>query len=197
MCRHKAPDITRACSQYLERLMYSTFKACNHVALCAAIVVSEVRCSTVPIETAVRQRCCREKEEDVYIVGTERLPARSRSRSMPKAAHAKSKFESSLAPGKAERTEISPTFNSAAHNFSLSNFRLSHDNDDRQRSKMSHRKFEAPRHGSLAFLPRKRASRHRGKVKRYASIPPPLMSKSERHCKYCQDADMAQQKTFH
>ena len=31
---------------------------------------------------------------------------------------------------------------------------------------MSHRKFEAPRHGSLAFLPRKRASRHRGKVKR-------------------------------
>ena len=29
---------------------------------------------------------------------------------------------------------------------------------------MSHRKFEAPRHGSLAFLPRKRASRHRGKV---------------------------------
>jgi len=34
---------------------------------------------------------------------------------------------------------------------------------------MSHRKFEAPRHGSLAFLPRKRAARHRGKVKRYAS----------------------------
>jgi hypothetical protein len=33
---------------------------------------------------------------------------------------------------------------------------------------MSHRKFEAPRHGSLAFLPRKRAARHRGKVKRYA-----------------------------
>lgn len=32
---------------------------------------------------------------------------------------------------------------------------------------MSHRKFEAPRHGSLAFLPRKRAARHRGKVKRY------------------------------
>lgn len=30
---------------------------------------------------------------------------------------------------------------------------------------MSHRKFEAPRHGSLAFLPRKRAARHRGKVK--------------------------------
>lgn len=37
---------------------------------------------------------------------------------------------------------------------------------------MSHRKFEAPRHGSLAFLPRKRAARHRGKVKRcvYACI---------------------------
>merc|ERR1711921_35076 len=30
---------------------------------------------------------------------------------------------------------------------------------------MSHRKFCAPRHGSLAFLPRKRSSRHRGKVK--------------------------------
>ena len=35
---------------------------------------------------------------------------------------------------------------------------------------MSHRKFEAPRHGSLAFLPRKRAARHRGKVKRYAFL---------------------------
>jgi len=32
---------------------------------------------------------------------------------------------------------------------------------------MSHRKFEAPRHGSLGFLPRKRAARHRGKVKAY------------------------------
>jgi len=32
---------------------------------------------------------------------------------------------------------------------------------------MSHRKFEAPRHGSLAFLPRKRAARHRGRVKSY------------------------------
>jgi large subunit ribosomal protein L3e len=30
---------------------------------------------------------------------------------------------------------------------------------------MSHRKFSAPRHGSLGFLPRKRSSRHRGKVK--------------------------------
>ncbi|GES89172.1 60S ribosomal protein L3 [Rhizophagus clarus] len=29
---------------------------------------------------------------------------------------------------------------------------------------MSHRKFEAPRHGSLGFLPRKRARRHRGKA---------------------------------
>ena len=29
----------------------------------------------------------------------------------------------------------------------------------------SHRKFCAPRHGSLAFLPRKRSCRHRGKVK--------------------------------
>ncbi|KAK9748574.1 hypothetical protein RND81_02G067800 [Saponaria officinalis] len=32
---------------------------------------------------------------------------------------------------------------------------------------MSHRKFEHPRHGSLGFLPRKRASRHRGKVKAF------------------------------
>lgn len=32
-----------------------------------------------------------------------------------------------------------------------------------QKANMSHRKFEHPRHGSLGFLPRKRASRHRGK----------------------------------
>jgi len=32
---------------------------------------------------------------------------------------------------------------------------------------MSHRKFERPRHGSLGFLPRKRARRHRGKIKAY------------------------------
>ncbi|KAG9132571.1 hypothetical protein Leryth_024843 [Lithospermum erythrorhizon] len=32
---------------------------------------------------------------------------------------------------------------------------------------MSHRKFEHPRHGSLGFLPRKRASRQRGKVKAF------------------------------
>lgn len=31
----------------------------------------------------------------------------------------------------------------------------------------SHRKFSAPRHGSLGFLPRKRSSRHRGKVKSF------------------------------
>ena len=37
---------------------------------------------------------------------------------------------------------------------------------------MSHRKFEAPRHGSLAFLPRKRASRHRGKVKSFPKDNP-------------------------
>ena len=37
----------------------------------------------------------------------------------------------------------------------------------RRRSQMSHRKFERPRHGSLGFLPRKRASRHRGKVKSF------------------------------
>src|SRR3989338_635796 len=32
---------------------------------------------------------------------------------------------------------------------------------------MSHRKFEAPRHGSLGFLPRKRCTRARGKVKSF------------------------------
>merc|ERR1712001_390488 len=30
---------------------------------------------------------------------------------------------------------------------------------------MSHRKFEAPRHGSKGFLPKKRSKRHRGRVK--------------------------------
>jgi len=43
---------------------------------------------------------------------------------------------------------------------------------------MSHRKFERPRHGSLGFLPRKRARRFRGKVKSFpkddASKPPHL-----------------------
>ncbi len=37
---------------------------------------------------------------------------------------------------------------------------------------MSHRKFEAPRHGSLAFLPKKRSSRHRGKVKSFPKDDP-------------------------
>jgi len=32
---------------------------------------------------------------------------------------------------------------------------------------MSHRKFRAPRHGSLGFAPRKRTARHRGKVKTF------------------------------
>merc|ERR1712230_261517 len=41
-----------------------------------------------------------------------------------------------------------------------------------QQFKMSHRKFEAPRHGSLAFLPRKRAARHRGKVKSFPKDDP-------------------------
>lgn len=39
---------------------------------------------------------------------------------------------------------------------------------------MSHRKFEAPRHGSLAFLPRKRANRALGKIK---AFPPDDESK--------------------
>jgi large subunit ribosomal protein L3e len=32
---------------------------------------------------------------------------------------------------------------------------------------MSHRKYESPRHGSLGFLPRKRAKRHRGRVRSF------------------------------
>merc|ERR1711931_215495 len=35
------------------------------------------------------------------------------------------------------------------------------------RFKMSHRKFEAPRHGSLGFLPRKRCKRQHGKIKSF------------------------------
>jgi large subunit ribosomal protein L3e len=37
---------------------------------------------------------------------------------------------------------------------------------------MSHRKFEAPRHGSLGFLPRKRSKKHRGKVKSFPKDDP-------------------------
>lgn len=37
---------------------------------------------------------------------------------------------------------------------------------------MSHRKFEAPRHGSLGFLPRKRSKRSRGKVKSFPRDDP-------------------------
>eukprot|EP00249_Psilotum_nudum_P015794 c25524_g1_i1 orf=360-1529(-) len=37
---------------------------------------------------------------------------------------------------------------------------------------MSHRKFEHPRHGSLGFLPRKRARRYRGKVKSFPKDDP-------------------------
>jgi large subunit ribosomal protein L3e len=37
---------------------------------------------------------------------------------------------------------------------------------------MSHRKFEAPRSGSLAFLPKKRSPRHRGKVKSFPKDDP-------------------------
>merc|ERR1712012_170300 len=42
----------------------------------------------------------------------------------------------------------------------------------RSLSIMSHRKFSAPRHGSLGFLPRKRSSRHRGKVKAFPKDDP-------------------------
>uniref|UniRef100_A0A2K5I2P4 60S ribosomal protein L3 n=1 Tax=Colobus angolensis palliatus TaxID=336983 RepID=A0A2K5I2P4_COLAP len=37
---------------------------------------------------------------------------------------------------------------------------------------MSHRKFSAPRHGSLGFLPWKHSSRHRGKVKSFPKDDP-------------------------
>ncbi|MGH0155297.1 UNVERIFIED_CONTAM: hypothetical protein FKN15_043401 [Acipenser sinensis] len=41
-----------------------------------------------------------------------------------------------------------------------------------QYPKVSHRKFSAPRHGSLGFLPRKRSCRHRGKVKSFPKDDP-------------------------
>jgi len=37
---------------------------------------------------------------------------------------------------------------------------------------MSHRKFEAPRHGSLRFLPRKRCRRHRGRIRSFPQDNP-------------------------
>jgi len=43
---------------------------------------------------------------------------------------------------------------------------------------MSHRKFEAPRHGSLGFLPRKRTKKHRGKIR---SFPKDNDSSKEPH----------------
>ena len=39
-------------------------------------------------------------------------------------------------------------------------------------TQQSHRKFSAPRHGSLGFLPRKRCKRHRGKVKSFPKDDP-------------------------
>jgi large subunit ribosomal protein L3e len=44
---------------------------------------------------------------------------------------------------------------------------------------MSHRKFHAPRHGSLGFLPRKRSSHHRGRVRSFpkdSSAKPPHLT---------------------
>ncbi len=37
---------------------------------------------------------------------------------------------------------------------------------------MSHRKFEAPRSGSLGFLPRKRTRHHRGRVRSFPKDDP-------------------------
>lgn len=39
---------------------------------------------------------------------------------------------------------------------------------------MSHRKFERPRHGNLGFLPRKRCTRHRGRIGRFPIDNPKL-----------------------
>jgi len=39
-------------------------------------------------------------------------------------------------------------------------------------TQMSHRKFSAPRHGSMAFTPKKRSRRHRGKVKAFPKDDP-------------------------
>jgi large subunit ribosomal protein L3e len=43
---------------------------------------------------------------------------------------------------------------------------------------MSHRKFEAPRHGSLQYLPKKRTKHHRGRIRSFpkedSSLPPHL-----------------------
>jgi large subunit ribosomal protein L3e len=43
---------------------------------------------------------------------------------------------------------------------------------------MSHRKYEAPRHGSMGFSPRKRSASHRGRVRSFPrddkSKPPHL-----------------------
>ena len=41
-----------------------------------------------------------------------------------------------------------------------------------QKQEMSHRKFSAPRHGSIGFLPRKRSARHGGKVKVFPKDDP-------------------------
>jgi len=37
---------------------------------------------------------------------------------------------------------------------------------------MSHRKFEAPRHGSLGYLPRKRTKKHKGKIRSFPKDDP-------------------------
>jgi len=40
------------------------------------------------------------------------------------------------------------------------------------RAEMSHRKFEAPRHGSLGYLPRKRTKKHKGKIRSFPKDDP-------------------------
>ena len=43
-------------------------------------------------------------------------------------------------------------------------------NEERIVDERFHLQYEAPRHGSLGFLPRKRAARHRGKVKSFPKV---------------------------
>jgi large subunit ribosomal protein L3e len=69
---------------------------------------------------------------------------------------------------------------------------------------MSHRKYEAPRHGSLGFRPRKRTQHHRGKVKSFpkddATRPPHLtafMGYKAGMTTIVRDVDRPQSKLLH
>lgn len=61
---------------------------------------------------------------------------------------------------------------------------------------MSHRKFEHPRHGSLGFLPRKRASRHRGKGMNFLHAYS-IAYLSEKACMFVFVLDFSVDSNFH